>query len=99
MHRSGTGKGALPGGRDDQVVLRRDSLRADPALIDDRRQFVVLGIANTRPDLRVYTDPSPHGPARVRIAWLTWAELARCEAHPLAAEFRRYLEWKRDLAL
>jgi hypothetical protein len=24
-------------------------------------------------------------------------DLAECDAHPRAAEFRRYLEWKREL--
>ena len=85
--------------RDDQVVLRRDALRNDPATARDSRQFVVLGISNARPDLSAYNEASRQPALRaVRIEWMTWSELARCEAHPLAREFRRYLEWKRGLA-
>jgi hypothetical protein len=95
----GTGKGSAEDRRDDQVVLRRDSLRADPNLAGDNREFVVLGISNSKPDLRMYDEIPDEPPLRpVQISWLTWSELAECEAHPLAAEFRRYLEWKRELA-
>ena len=34
----------------------------------------------------------------VMIVWLTWDELAECPEHPHAEEFRRYLEWKQELA-
>ena len=94
----GTGKGATEDIRDDQIVLRRDSLRSDPALVADGRLFVVLGVSNGKRDLAAYeeTDDANHRP--VQIAWTTWSDLARCDAHPLAAEFRRYLAWKRSFA-
>ena len=53
----GTGKGAEDGDRDDQVVLRRDSMRKDPSLRGDKRSFVVLGISNAVPDLTPYSEP------------------------------------------
>jgi hypothetical protein len=93
----GTGKGSADGAKDDQVVLRRDSMRADPALIDDKRQFVVLGVSNTVPDLAAYAEHGQPDRKRVTIAWLTWDDLASCDHHPRAEEFRRYLEWKRGV--
>jgi hypothetical protein len=89
----GFGKGATEKSRDDQVVLRRDSFRADPKLRAHRRPFVVLGISNQRPDLAVYGESSD-----VTVGWLTWADMAQCDAHPLAREFREYLDWKRAAA-
>jgi hypothetical protein len=91
----GTGKGAAPDTRDDQVVLRRDSLRADPALAGDRRELVVLGISNTRQDLTVYREAEGLSLRPVRVEWLTWSDLAGRDVHPLSGEFRRYLAWKR----
>jgi hypothetical protein len=95
----GTGKGSGEGGRDDQIVLRRDSFRTDPARKEDRRRFVVLVVSNAEPDLSRYLEASqPQQLRRVSVAWLTWSELASCDAHPLAADFRGYLAWKRQLA-
>lgn len=95
----GTGKGASEGVFDDQVVLRRDSMRADPALANDHRNFVVLGVSRQGPDLSLYVETEQDPPLRrVTVAWLTWQDLAACEAHPLAPEFRAYLEWKQTHA-
>jgi hypothetical protein len=97
--RLGAGKGAVAGTKDDQIVLRRNSFRVDPALRDDQRAFVVLGVSNEIPNLARYDEPSGDLQRRpVVVAWLTWSDLARCDAHPLAAEFRRYLDWKCALA-
>lgn len=92
----GSGKGAEEGTHDDQVVLRRDSLRADPGLADDDRLFVVLGVSSEIPDLAVYDEPSDTSKRPVRISWISWDDLAGCDAHPLAAAFRRYIAWKRS---
>ena len=94
--RLGTGRGAVKGVRDDQVALRRDSLRADPALAHDERTFVVLVVSNVEIDLAAYNE-APHQELRpVQLGWLSWSELAWCDAHPLAACFRDYLDWKRE---
>jgi hypothetical protein len=93
----GTGKGSAEGTKDDQVVLRRDSLRADPSLAGDQRQFAVLGVSNAVPVLTSYAEDLQPERKRVGIAWLTWDDLASCGRHPRTEEFRRYLEWKRDL--
>jgi hypothetical protein len=90
----GTGKGKTSGIPDDQIVLRRDSLRDDPALKNDDRVFVVLGISEDKPDLVKWREPDDHLRA-VSVAWLTWDELAECPEHPLADEFGRYIAWKR----
>lgn len=90
----GTGRGKVAGVRDDQVVLRRDSLRADPALHGDVRELVVLGVSPAAPDLKRWVEHDP-GDRPVTITWLTWDDLAECSAHPLAAVFGRYLAWKR----
>lgn len=93
----GTGKGKIDGDPDDQIVLRRDSMRKDPALERDQRTFVVLGVSNDMPDLDVYEEHDD--PSRsVTVAWTTWANLADCDVHPRADEFRQYLAWKRQLA-
>ncbi len=93
----GTGKGKAAGIRDDQIVLRRNSMRADPALEVDQRLFVVLGVSEHKPDLAAWVEPE--GPARpVRVAWLTWNDLSACAAHPLAEEFSRFIAWKREAA-
>ena len=90
----GTGKGKVADVPDDQIVLRRDSLRNDPALKNDKRALAILGVSEHKPDLASWHEP--HGHARpVTIAWLTWDELAKCPAHPLADQFGRYLAWKR----
>jgi hypothetical protein len=95
----GSGKGAAPGREDDQVILRRDAFRAEPKLAADEREFVVLGVSNEAPDLSAYDEAPLKRPLRpVQVRWLTWADLSECDAHPLSSEFRRYLEWKRDLA-
>ena len=95
----GSGKGAAQGQKDDQVVLRRDAFRAEPKLANDDREFIVLGVSNDTPDLTVYHEAPQQPPLRrVRLEWLTWEDLAECDAHPLSLEFRRYLEWKRDLS-
>jgi hypothetical protein len=92
----GAGKGAEDGQRDDQVILRRDSLRNDPKLKADARHRVVLGVSNNVPDLGIYDEAENQVP--VLIAWLTWEDLAECASHPLADEFTRYLAWKREAA-
>jgi hypothetical protein len=95
----GTGKGATNDRRDDQIILRRDALRAERALANDHRKFVVLGISNETPDLTHYAELQFDEPQRpVTIAWLTWQDLATCELHPMASEFRRYLQWKSNHA-
>jgi hypothetical protein len=94
----GTGKGADEGIRDDQIVLRRASFRADPALADDGRLFVVLGVSNETLDLTVYDEPSTGSERPVQISWISWDDLAGCDVHPLATDFRRYIAWKRSFA-
>ena len=90
----GTGKGKVIDVPDDQIVVRRDSLRNDPALNNDDRAFAVLGVSEHRPDLVKWQDHD--GDLRsVTIAWLTWDELSECSEHPLADEFGRYIAWKR----
>jgi hypothetical protein len=82
---------------DDQIVLRRESLRRDPALKNDGRAFAVLGISEHKPDLSTWHEHD--GDLRpVSVAWLTWDELAECPEHPLADEFGRYIAWKRTHA-
>ena len=94
----GTGKGRHEGTKDDQVLLRRSALRTEPALAHDKRDFVVMGVSNASPDLAIYTEPQQQPPLRpVAVAWLTWDDLADCDAHPRAGEFRCYLAWKREL--
>jgi hypothetical protein len=89
----GTGQGAGAGQADDQVVLRRDSLRKDPARAGDERPFVVLGVAPAAASLDAYAETDP-ALRPVSIRWLTWSALSGCAQHPLAAEFERYLQWK-----
>jgi hypothetical protein len=93
----GTGKGATQGSREDQIVLRRDSLRLQHKLADGDRALVVLGVATALADLSAYEEaPSILTASAVEIGWLTWNDLASCEVHPRAAEFKRYLEWKTE---
>lgn len=94
----GTGKGAAPGARDDQIVLRRDALRIDPTRTDDDRELVVLCIANRPIDLRLYDERPQAARWPVKVASLTWDELASCSAHPRHGDFAHYLDWKRMLA-
>lgn len=88
----GTGKGKAADVPDDQIVLRRDSLRHDPAQHHDR-VMAVLGISASKPDLAKWRKPDDHL-RPIIIAWLTWDELAECLEHPFADEFGRYLAWK-----
>jgi hypothetical protein len=88
----GTGKGAVAGERDDQLVLRRDSLGKDPAFDDGGRPLVVLGVSREIHDVAGYE--LIDGRHRVFVRGLTWADLANCSTHPLAYEFRRYLAWR-----
>jgi hypothetical protein len=90
----GTGKGALENKPDDQIVLRRDSLRKDPALANDDRKAVVLVISSQTTDLGAYDEAQSDSRRAVTLARLSWLDLATCEFHPLASEFRRYLEWR-----
>jgi hypothetical protein len=92
----GTGRGKAAGAPDDQIVLRRDSLRSDPALKADEREFVMLGISPSKPELAAWRE-SDGDRRSVTVAWLTWDELATCPEHPRAAEFARYVAWKRSL--
>jgi len=90
----GTGRGKAKEIPDDQIVLRRDSLRKDPALKDEKRAFAVVGISEQAPNLANWDELE--GDLRpVTVAWLTWDELSECADHPLADEFRRYIAWKR----
>ena len=93
----GSGKGAVEGTLDDQVVLRRGSLRRDPALAGDPdRPYVVLGVSDRPPDLGPYAESGgAEGVRPVSVSWITWDDLAACEVHPHAHEFARYLAWKR----
>lgn len=95
----GTGKGKDLKIPDDQIELRRDSLRDDPALLDDDRALAVLGVSEVKPDLAKWTNAEADQDVKpVTIAWLTWDDLAECGAHPLADEFALYLAWKRKNA-
>lgn len=47
----GTGKRTVADIPDDQIVLRRDSLRSDPALKNDKRVLAILGVSEHKPDL------------------------------------------------
>lgn len=93
----GTGKGKAAGIPADQIELRRDSLRSDPALKHDHRPFAVLGVSEKKPAMAAWKETHEHLPP-VHVAWLTWDELAQCPHHPSAAEFKRYITWKRALA-
>jgi hypothetical protein len=55
----------------------------------------MAGSTLAAPDLTAYYE-APQEPPRARVKWLTWEDLAECDAHPLSVEFRRYLKWKRD---
>ena len=90
----GTGGGKDAGVRDDQIVLRRDSLRTDPALRDDDRAFAVLVVSEAEPDLTTWHEADADA-RPVTVASLSWDDLAACPAHPLADEFGRCLAWKR----
>lgn len=90
----GTGRGKLADVPDDQIVLRRDSLRSDPNVNSDERTFAVLGVSEHKPGLAQWDEPDGDG-RPVTVAWLTWDDLADCSDHPLAEEFGRYLAWKR----
>jgi hypothetical protein len=90
----GTGKGKTTGVPDDQIVLRRDSLRNDPGLESAKGLRAVLGVSEVRPDMAKWHEPAGDQRA-VAIAWLDWDDLAQCPTHPLTEEFRRYLAWKR----
>ena len=87
----GSGRGAVAGERDDQIILRRDSLAKDPKY-DDDRTHVVLGVGREARDVAEYE--LSNGRRRVFVRWLTWADLASCRSHPLADEFGRYLAWR-----
>jgi hypothetical protein len=86
------GKGAVAGERDDQLVLRRDSLAKDPAFDGEGRPRFVLQVSRETHDVAGYE--LVNGRRRVSVRGLTWAHLAACSTHPLAEEFRRYLAWR-----
>src|SRR4051812_19530243 len=67
----GAGAGAEADTLDDQMVLRRDSLRKDPALSGDDRCFVVLGVSQVHENTDAHGPPNTEG-KDVRIGWLTW---------------------------
>jgi hypothetical protein len=94
----GTGKGKAADVPDDQIVLRRDSLRSDPALVNDTRTLAVLGVSEHKPDLGKWREDEAKATS-VTVAWLTWDELAECPNHPFADEFGRYIAWKRTQAV
>ena len=68
MERSGgTGKGKVRDVPDDQIVLRRDSLRESPDLKNDQRALAVLGVSEHKPDLakwQEHTTERPRSPSR-----------------------------------
>lgn len=91
----GTGKGKVANVPDDQIILRRESMRHDPALEADERPFVVLGVSEHTPDLTKWKEDSSSA-RPVQVVWLTWDDLAGCQGHPFAGEFARYIAWKRS---
>jgi hypothetical protein len=93
----GTGKGKDASVPDDQVVLRRDSLRNDPNRRDGVEALAVLGVSEAKPDLSRWAEPDETERV-VLLAWLTWDDLAECAAHPHSDEFARYIAWKRSHA-
>lgn len=93
----GTGRGKSADVPDDQIVLRRESLRGDPDLKADHRILAVLGVSERKPDLVKWHEPDDDQ-RPVTVAWLTWDDLAACAQHPLADQFRRYIAWKRQHA-
>ena len=54
--------------RDDQIVLRRDSLRNDPTLKNDSRAFAVLGISEHKP----YSARWHEHESNLRPVTITW---------------------------
>lgn len=80
----GTGKGAAVGVRDDQVLLRQAALASTT---QDGRRCLVLMVA------RAAMTTASYAPLPAVVA-TTWQQLARCECHPHADEFREYLAWK-----
>jgi hypothetical protein len=90
----GTGKGGSEGALDDQIVLRCKALNADR--LDADRPRIVLGVSRARPDLGVYDSVARD--TGVAVHWLTWTELASCNEHPRALEFREYLAWRARLS-
>lgn len=93
----GTGQGKVTGVPDDQIVLRRDSLRGNPALKGDERAFAVLGVSERMPELAKWHE-AESGLRAIIITWVTWNDLSECPVHPLADEFGRYISWKRKQA-
>jgi hypothetical protein len=89
----GTGRGASIDKPDDQIVLRRDSMRKDPALRGDERTLVVLGVTPVDTGVDAYAERDP-SLRPVSVHWLTWQSLATCSAHPHAVELQRYLDWR-----
>jgi hypothetical protein len=89
----GTGRGRALEIVDDQIVLRRDSMRKDKRLPGEQRSFVVLGVSRKLPPLDVYAE-NDQSMRPVDIRWVTWGTLASCPHHPVGAEFERHLEWK-----
>lgn len=94
----GSGRGAQEGKRDDQVVLRRESITHDPALAEHPGQRLVLGVSNHRQDVSAYARGAEASAGRqIEVRWMTWQDLTQCGAHPHADEFKRYLDWKNAL--
>jgi hypothetical protein len=92
----GTGKGAVSGAVDDQIVLRRAAMRADEEFDRDGRPRVVLGVSRWAGDVTAYAESGDSG-RPVAIRWLTWQDLAACPNHPRADEFARYVAWKQEI--
>jgi hypothetical protein len=92
----GKGRGATGDQLDDQVVLRRDSLRKDSKLATREGPLVVLGVSQSNLDLAMYREDDTQL-RHVVLCWLTWRSLADCSVHPLSAEFGRYLKWRETL--
>lgn len=94
----GKGKGKDTGIPDDQIILRRDALRATAEAVDDTVTLAVLGVSEHVPDLSPWlVDGSRLRPVVVR--WLSWDDIADCPVHPCGEEFARYIVWKRKVSL
>lgn len=89
---SGEGRGQGVMRDKGQMQLRRDFLTKYGRRIYGERGFVVLGVSVGDPVER----EAPTEGDGVVTRGMTWDELASCEQHPGADEFRRYLAWKRQ---
>ena len=75
-----------------QLQLRRDFLGKYGPAIYGERASVVLGIVLDEP----LEDAAPPDALGVHTKATRWSDLPAYDAHPRAAEFQRYYEWKLD---